>query len=93
MLKAIAQELVDDVRNSVTIDWAYKDSVRGKIRVMVQRILQEYDSPPDNQEQATITGIQQAEQLCGNWVEGNEGGVKLRWARILHGLPYHSVSD
>ncbi len=68
-LKAIAQELVKGVRNSVTIDWTHKDSVRAKMRVMVKRILRKYDYPPDKQEQATITVIQQAELLCGDWAE------------------------
>jgi type I restriction enzyme R subunit len=68
-LKAIAQELVKGVRNSVTIDWTHKDNVRAKMRVMIKRILRKYDYPPDKQEQATITVIQQAELLCGDWAE------------------------
>lgn len=68
-LKAIAQELVKGVRNSVTIDWTHKESVRARMRVMVKRILRKYDYPPDKQEQATITVIQQAELLCGDWAE------------------------
>lgn len=68
-LKAIARDLVKAVRNSVTIDWTMKESVRAKIRSMVKRILRKYDYPPDKQEKATQTVLQQAELLCGDWAE------------------------
>jgi len=68
-LKAIAKDLVKAVRKSVTIDWTVKEAVKAKIRVMVKRILRKYDYPPDKQEQATTTVLQQAELLCGDWAE------------------------
>lgn len=68
-LKAIACDLVKAVRNSVTIDWTRKDSVKAKIRTLVKRILRKYDYPPDKQEKATATVLQQAELLCGDWAE------------------------
>ena len=68
VLKKIAHELVETVRNSVTIDWTAKESVKAKIRVMVKRILRKYGYPPDRQETATRTILQQAELLCGDWV-------------------------
>ena len=68
-LKAIAHDLVKAVRNSVTIDWTMKESVRAKIRSMVKRILRKYDYPPDKQEKATQTVLEQAELLCGDWAE------------------------
>jgi len=71
-LKAIARELVKSVRNSVTIDWTMKDSVKAKIRTMVKRILRKYDYPPDKQEKASQTVLQQAELLCGDWAEREE---------------------
>ncbi len=66
-LKAIACDLVKAVRKSVTIDWTVKESVRAKIRVMVKRILRKHGYPPDKQEQATVTVLQQAEVLCWDW--------------------------
>ena len=68
-LKTIATDLVKVVRRSVTIDWTLKESVKAKIRVMVKRILRKYGYPPDKQEQATITVLEQAELLCGDWAE------------------------
>jgi type I restriction enzyme, R subunit len=50
----------------VTIDWTAKKSARAKLRVMVKRILRKY-GPPDKQEKATQTVIQQAEMLCADW--------------------------
>jgi len=64
----IAQELVGAVRNRVTIDWTLRENVRAKIRVMVKRILRRYGYPPDKQEKATQTVLEQAEVLCREWV-------------------------
>jgi type I restriction enzyme R subunit len=66
-LKKIARELVDAVRRNATVDWTVKESVRAQIRVMVRRILKKYGYPPDKQEKATITVLEQAEVLCKDW--------------------------
>jgi len=63
-LKTIARELVEAVRNNITIDWTVKESVRAKLRVLVKRILRKYGYPPDKQEKATQTVLQQAELIC-----------------------------
>ncbi len=63
-LKTIARELVVAVRKNTSIDWTMKESVRAKIRVIVKRILRKYGYPPDKQERATQTVLEQAELLC-----------------------------
>jgi len=68
-LKTIARELVQTVRQNVTIDWTVKESVRAKLRVIVKRILRKYGYPPDKQEVATNTVLQQAELLSDYWTE------------------------
>ena len=67
-LKVIAAELITKVRQSVTIDWTLREGARAKIRVMVRRILTKYGYPPDLQEEAVKTVLQQAELLCAEWV-------------------------
>jgi type I restriction enzyme R subunit len=67
-LKMIARELVDTVKRNVTIDWTVKEGVRAKLRVIVKRILRKYGYPPDKQEKATQTVLQQAELLGAEWV-------------------------
>ncbi len=62
-LRKIAQELVKTVRDNVTIDWTIRENVRAKLRVLVKRILRKYGYPPDKQEKATLTVIEQAEAL------------------------------
>jgi type I restriction enzyme R subunit len=66
-LTTIARELVDAVRRNASIDWTMKESVRAKLRVLVKRILRKYGYPPDKQEKATQTVLEQAEALCGAW--------------------------
>lgn len=67
-LKTIARELVETVRRNVTIDWTVKESVRAKLRTIVKRILRKYGYPPDKQETATLTVLEQAELLGKDWV-------------------------
>jgi type I restriction enzyme R subunit len=67
-LTMIARELVEMVRRNVTIDWTVKESVRAKLRIMVKRVLRKYGYPPDKQESATQTVLEQAEVLCKDWI-------------------------
>ena len=66
-LRDIARELVDTVRNNVTIDWTLRENVRAKLRAMVKRILRKHGYPPDKQEKATVTVLEQAEVLSAGW--------------------------
>lgn len=67
-LRGIARELVATVRANVSIDWTVRENVRARLRVLVKRILRKHGYPPDKQEKATETVLQQAEVLCENWV-------------------------
>ena len=66
-LRAIARELVDTVRRNVTIDWTLRENVRAQLRVLVRRILRKHGYPPDKQEKATQTVLEQAEVLSHGW--------------------------
>ncbi len=66
-LRAIAQELVRTVRDNVTVDWTVRENVRAQLRVLVKRILRKYGYPPDKQEKATLTVLEQAEALTEYW--------------------------
>ncbi len=66
-LRFLAQELVDRVKQSVTIDWQVRENARAHIRVLVKRVLRKYGYPPDMQARATELVLQQAEVLCAEW--------------------------
>ena len=66
-LCTIAREMVDTVRNNVTIDWTLRENVRAKLRAMVKRILRKHGYPPDKQEKATQTVLEQAEVVFEGW--------------------------
>ena len=67
-LRDIARQLVETVRNNVTIDWTLRENVRANLRRLVRRILRKYGYPPDKQEKATQTVLEQAEVLSEGWV-------------------------
>jgi type I restriction enzyme R subunit len=66
-LRGIARELVETVRNTVTIDWTLRENVRTQLRVLVKRILRKHGYPPDMQEKATQTVLEQAALLSAEW--------------------------
>ena len=66
-LREIARELVETVRNNVRIDWTLRENVRANLRVLVKRILRKHGYPPDKQEKATRTVLEQAEVLSEGW--------------------------
>jgi len=66
-LKAIAVELTQKLRASVTVDWSVRETVRARLRVMVKMLLKRYKYPPDTQEEATDTVLRQAEPLSQAW--------------------------
>ena len=66
-LRKIALELTQMIRKSVTIDWTQRESVQAEIRLKVKKILRKYGYPPDKQEKATQTVLQQAEMIAKDW--------------------------
>ena len=66
-LRDIARELVETVRGNVTIDWTLRENVRANLRRLVKRILRRHGYPPDKQEKATRTVLEQAEVLSAGW--------------------------
>ena len=68
-LRDIARQLVETVQNNVTIDWTLRENVRANLRRLVRRILRKHGYPPDKQEKATQTVLEQAEVLSAEWVK------------------------
>ncbi len=66
-LRLIAHELLVSLRENVSVDWAHRDSARARMRVLVKRILRKYGYPPDLQDAAVQTVLQQAEALSAGW--------------------------
>jgi type I restriction enzyme R subunit len=74
ILKQIAHELTESVRNNTSIDWQYKQSVQAKLRVLVKRILRKYKYPPDDPTTGEYTVsvnkvLEQATQLADFWTK------------------------
>ena len=69
-LKLIAQELLENLKANVSVDWARKEGARARLRLLVKKILRKYGYPPDLQDSAVKTVLQQAESLCATWDVG-----------------------
>ncbi len=67
-LKVIAHELLVSLKSNISVDWAHRDSARARMRVLVKRILRKYGYPPDLQDAAVQTVLQQAEALSAGWM-------------------------
>jgi len=66
-LKLIAHELLLSLRQNISIDWAQREPARARLRVLVKKILKKYGYPPDLQDDAVQTVLQQAELWSSNW--------------------------
>jgi type I restriction enzyme R subunit len=67
ILKKIAVEITEKLRNSTTVDWQKRESVRAKLRILVRRTLRRYKYPPDKQKKAMELVMEQAEALADEW--------------------------
>ncbi len=66
-LRVIARELLRSVRANISIDWNVRETARARLRFLVKRILLKHGYPPDKQESATKTVLEQTELLCTKW--------------------------
>jgi type I restriction enzyme R subunit len=64
ILRHIARELVDTIRSNTSIDWTVRENVQAKMRIAVKRILRKHGYPPDMQERATETVLEQARMMA-----------------------------
>ncbi len=60
ILRHIARDLVETVRNNTSIDWTVRENVQAKMRVAIKRILRKHGYPPDMELKATETVLEQA---------------------------------
>ena len=60
-------DLVETVRRNVAIDWTLRENVRANLRRLVKRVLRKHGYPPDKQESATQTVLEQAAVLSAGW--------------------------
>jgi type I restriction enzyme R subunit len=84
ILRHIARELVDTVRGNTSIDWTVRENVQAKMRIAVKRILRKHGYPPDMQEKATETVIEQAKLMANvfsintkNYPKDQDGSFQL----------------
>ena len=60
-LRQMTQELTEALRRNRTIDWNLKESARAGMRRLVKRLLRKYHYPPEGQEDALNTIMEQCE--------------------------------
>ncbi|OLO08895.1 DEAD/DEAH box helicase [Salinicola sp. MH3R3-1] len=68
-LRALAVEVTNKLRNSTTVDWQIRESVRAKLRILVRRTLQRYKYPPDKSAEVIELILKQAELLSNSWTK------------------------
>lgn len=66
-LRDLAKFVTEQLRNSTTVDWQVRDSVRAKLRNLVRRALKKWKYPPDRADEAVELCLKQAEALSQSW--------------------------
>ena len=64
ILKDLAKELVEKIRENKTIDWHKRENTRAKMRLMIKKLLKKYNYPPDGMEEARELVLEQAKVFC-----------------------------
>ena len=67
-LRELAKYVTSQLRQSTSVDWQVRDSVRAKLRNLVRRALRKWKYPPDKTEEAIDLCLKQAEVLSANWM-------------------------
>ena len=63
VLVEMAREVAKKLRDNLTVDWAVRDSVRAKLRILIRNLLRRYRYPPDQQKDAVEMVLRQAEVI------------------------------
>lgn len=66
-LTQLATELTEQLRNSTTVDWQVRDTIRAQMRILIERLLRKYKYPPEGQDDAVVRVLEQAEALADEW--------------------------
>lgn len=66
-LRIIAHELLNSLKTNASVDWQHRETARARMRILVKHILRKYGYPPDLQDAAVQTVLQQAEALAARW--------------------------
>ncbi len=67
VLKKLAIEVTLKLRQSTTVDWQVRESVRARLRILVRQTLRKYKYPPDKTPHAVELILKQAEMVSNSW--------------------------
>lgn len=67
ILEEIALGLTGKLRNSTTVDWQKRESVRARLRNLVRITLRRYKYPPYKPNEAIRLVLAQAKRLSDDW--------------------------
>ncbi|MGH4120513.1 type I restriction endonuclease subunit R [Clostridium sp.] len=68
ILKQIARDLTVSIKNSISVDWAIRESVQAKMKMTIKRLLKKYGYPPDKTMKAVEIVMEQTKLMCSNEV-------------------------
>jgi type I restriction enzyme R subunit len=68
VLKEIARQLTNFLRNNLSVDWSVRETVRAKMRAQIKLILKRHKYPPDYEARAVELVLKQAEALSEAWM-------------------------
>ena len=68
VLVEMSREVAKNLCKNVTVDWAVRDSVGARLRILIRNLLKRYKYPPDKQKGAVENVLRQAEMLSEDMV-------------------------
>jgi type I restriction enzyme R subunit len=66
ILKQIARDLTASIKSNISVDWAIRESVQAKMKMIIKRLLKKYGYPPDKTAKAVDIVMEQTKLMCKN---------------------------
>ena len=66
ILKQIARDLTQSIKNNISVDWTIRESVQAKMKMTIKRLLKKYGYPPDKTPKAVDIVMEQTKLMCEN---------------------------
>ncbi len=66
ILKQIARDLTQSIKNNISVDWTIRESVQAKMKMTIKRLLKKYGYPPDKTAKAVDIVMEQTKLMCRN---------------------------
>ena len=91
ILKQIARDLTVSIKNNISVDWAIRESVQAKMKMIIKRLLKKYGYPPDKTAKAVDIVMEQTKLMCMNEGSVYEPRNEYKYGKVAESKGYYNA--